>query len=111
MRTRVKELLEQVREQRERPLCTHSSCENERITARRMGESMLMVLRMATELDSEELVEPLHGFILCLEAFREYNDALGGDERVTLEDVQTTIQAALVLVGEELVELQDMNII
>lgn len=107
--------MEQVRRYKREPHhCAHADCEHERSVARHMAESTLSVLRMGTDLDTEHLVETLHGFVLLLEAFREFNETVqhtSNDEEVTLTDVQNAAKSALWLIGEELLALQDLDVI
>ena len=81
-----------------------------------MGESTLSVFRSVTSLQTEDLVETLHGITLWLEGLQEYNETLEGlegqeEEQFTLSDMESAAKSAMFVLGEELVALQDMNII
>lgn len=114
MGSRVEELIAQVRAYQEEHRCTHESCTHEREGARRMADATLTVFRSTTELDTEQLVETLHGVVMWLEAFLEYNIAvsdIGDEEKISLADAQNAAKAALFVIGEDLIAMQDMNII
>lgn len=114
--SRVHQLINQVRQYTENHRCASPECEHNEKTARAMGESTLSVFRSVTSLQTEDLVETLHGITLWLEGLQEYNETLEGlegqeEEQFTLSDMESAAKSAMFVLGEELVALQDMNII
>ncbi|HLS02678.1 MAG TPA: hypothetical protein VK054_11980 [Beutenbergiaceae bacterium] len=74
------------------------------------------MFRSVTDLETEQLVETLHGITLWTEALLEYNETLKGmpgqeGEQFNLADMQNAARAVMFVLGEELIALQDMNVI
>lgn len=115
VRTRMHQLIRQVMEFEANHKCDNPDCAYDKENARSTGQATLAVFRGVTDLQTEDLVETLHGVTMWLEGIQEYNETLEGtpeeEDMFDLVDLSNAVKSAMFVLGEELIALQDMNII